>query len=113
MMPYREEPAIEKAAAELAYGWIHCTQCGWGCQVHRADVEAGDYHDRQACPECCMGPCRINWEHFEVLPEADLAHEMYLLVRKERDRLTEENESLKRVVERIRQRPCGVGEDEP
>jgi hypothetical protein len=54
-----------------------------------------------------MGPCRINWEHFEVLPEADLAHEMYLLVRKERDRLTEENESLKR------QRPCGVGEDEP
>jgi hypothetical protein len=31
--------------------------------VHLADVEAGDYVDRQACPECGIGPCRIDWTY--------------------------------------------------
>ena len=44
-------------------GWIQCSQCGWGCEVHRAEVEAGDYIDRQGCPECGLGPCRIDWDY--------------------------------------------------
>jgi hypothetical protein len=42
-------------------GWIQCTQCGWGCEVTRAEVGAGDYHDGQACGSCGIGPCRIHW----------------------------------------------------
>jgi hypothetical protein len=42
-------------------GWIQCTQCGWGCEVTRAEVDAGDYHDGQACGSCGIGPCRIDW----------------------------------------------------
>lgn len=77
---------------QQVHGWIHCTQCGWGCQVHRAEVAAGDYHDRQACPHCGIGPCRINWEHFAALsaPAAD--------VRSAAD-LTKEIESLKQQLE--------------
>ena len=44
-------------------GWIGCTQCGWGCQFHRSEVELGDYVDRQSCPDCDLGPCRIDWDY--------------------------------------------------
>ena len=44
-------------------GWLQCTQCGHGHEVHLADVEAGDYADRQACPVCGTGPCRIDWTY--------------------------------------------------
>ena len=44
-------------------GWIQCTQCGWGCEVRRDEVEAGDYHDRQACDSCGIGPCLIDWTY--------------------------------------------------
>jgi hypothetical protein len=47
----------------IELGWIQCTQCGWGCEVHRDEVELGDYVDRQSCPECCMGPCLIDWTY--------------------------------------------------
>ncbi len=43
--------------------WLQCTQCGHGHEVHRAEVKAGDYVDRQACPECGIGPCRIDWTY--------------------------------------------------
>ena len=43
------------------YGWIQCTQCGNGFQVHKSEVDAGDYVDRQACDECGIGPMRIDW----------------------------------------------------
>jgi hypothetical protein len=45
------------------FAWIQCTQCGWGTQLHREDVESGDYTDRQACPECDLGPCIIDWTY--------------------------------------------------
>ena len=51
------------AAAASDLGWIQCTQCGWGREVHRSEIEAGDYLDRQACPECCIGPCKIDWTY--------------------------------------------------
>ena len=35
-------------------GRIQCTQCGWGCEVRRDEVESGDYADRQACDSCGM-----------------------------------------------------------
>jgi len=44
-------------------GWIQCTQCGWGREVHRSEIEAGDCLDRQACPKCCVGPCKIDWTY--------------------------------------------------
>ena len=44
-------------------GWIQCSQCGWGCEVHKSEVEAGDYVDRQACPDCGLGPCDIDWDY--------------------------------------------------
>ena len=44
-------------------GWIQCSQCGWGCEVHRSEVEAGDYVDRQSCPDCGLGPCKIDWDY--------------------------------------------------
>lgn len=43
-------------------GWLQCTQCGYGHEVTREEVEIGDYTDRQACPSCCIGPCRIRFE---------------------------------------------------
>jgi hypothetical protein len=46
----------------LHMGWIQCTQCGWGSEVSRSEVEAGDYTDRQACDHCGIGPCRIDWD---------------------------------------------------
>lgn len=46
-------------------GWIQCTQCGWGREVHRSEIEAGDCLDRQACPKCCVGPCKINWTYHD------------------------------------------------
>lgn len=52
----------DDSASPTDCGWLQCTQCGYGQQVMRWEVEAGDYHDRQACPECCIGPCRIAWE---------------------------------------------------
>ncbi len=44
-------------------GWLQCTQCGNGFEITREDVEAGDYHDRQACDHCCIGPMRIDWDY--------------------------------------------------
>lgn len=49
-------------AQTLHMGWIQCTQCGWGSEVNRSEVEAGDYTDRQACDHCGIGPCRIDWD---------------------------------------------------
>jgi hypothetical protein len=46
-------------------GWIQCTQCGWGTEVSRQEVEADDYHDGQACPSCDLGPCRIDWSYLD------------------------------------------------
>lgn len=63
-------------------GWIQCTQCGWGCEVTRAEVDAGDYHDGQACGSCGIGPCRIDW----------MGH----------INLREENERLRREIEALR-----------
>lgn len=45
-------------------GWINCSECGWGCQIYRYEFEAGDYHDGQMCPDCCVGICRIDWDIF-------------------------------------------------
>ena len=41
-------------------GWIQCSQCGWGCELRRLEVEAGDYVDRQACDECGIGPTQTD-----------------------------------------------------
>lgn len=43
------------------YGWIQCTQCGNGFQVHKSEVDAGDYVDRQVCDHCGIGPMLIDW----------------------------------------------------
>jgi hypothetical protein len=50
-------------------GWIQCSQCGWGCEIHKSEVDAGDYVDRQACPDCGLGPCRIDWDYPWVAEE--------------------------------------------
>ena len=26
-------------------------------------MKAGDYHDGQACQDCGLGPCRIDWDY--------------------------------------------------
>jgi len=44
-------------------GWIQCSQCGNGFEVHRSEVEAGDYVDRQACDECGIGPMHIDFDY--------------------------------------------------
>ena len=44
-------------------GWMQCTQCSWGTEVEGWEVEAGDYHDGQACQDCGLGPCRIDWDY--------------------------------------------------
>lgn len=56
------DEAEQQLTPEVYLGWLQCTQCGHGHEVHRAEVEAGDYTDRQACPACCIGPCRITWD---------------------------------------------------
>ena len=42
-------------------GWIQCSQCGFGQEVHRSEVEAGDWVDNQSCPDCGLGPCDIDF----------------------------------------------------
>ena len=54
---------VESLQSACALGWIQCSQCGWGCEIHKSEVDAGDYVDRQACPDCCLGPCRIDWDY--------------------------------------------------
>lgn len=44
-------------------GWIQCSQCGWGTEVEGWEVLAGDYVDRQACQDCGLGPCDIDWDY--------------------------------------------------
>ena len=44
-------------------GWIQCSQCGNGFEVHRSEVEAGDYVNRQTCDECGIGPMFIDWDY--------------------------------------------------
>lgn len=50
---------IQKNTQNL--GWIQCTQCGNGFQVHKSEVDAGDYVDRQVCDHCGIGPMIIDW----------------------------------------------------
>ena len=54
---------VESLQSACALGWIQCSQCGWGCEIHKSEVDAGDYVDRQACPDCGLGPCRIDWNY--------------------------------------------------
>ena len=60
---------VESLQSACALGWIQCTQCGWGCEIHKSEVDAGDYVDRQACPDCGLGPCSIDWDYPWVAEE--------------------------------------------
>lgn len=42
-------------------GWLQCNQCGHGHSVTRAEVDAGDYKERGACPHCEAGVTTIDW----------------------------------------------------
>ena len=42
-------------------GWMQCTQCSWGTEVEGWEILSGDYRDGQACQDCGLGPCRIDW----------------------------------------------------
>ena len=44
-------------------GWIQCSECGNGFEVHRSEVEARDYVNRQACDECGIGSMYIDWDY--------------------------------------------------
>ena len=50
-------------------GWFQCTQCGNGFEIHRWEVEAGDYVDRQSCDHCGIGPMLIDWDYPWVAEE--------------------------------------------
>lgn len=42
-------------------GWFQCSQCGNGFEIHRWEMEAGDYVDRQSCDHCGYGVMTVDW----------------------------------------------------
>lgn len=56
---------VESLQSACALGWIQCTECGNGFEIHRLEVEAGDYVNRQACDHCGIGVMLIDWDFFD------------------------------------------------
>lgn len=43
--------------------WFQCTHCGYGIEIYRWEVEAGDFVDRQSCDHCGIGHMLIDWDY--------------------------------------------------